>query len=209
MPDKKKQKTAEVEEEKPAAAEGGEGASAEGAAEEKKKSPVKIIIIAVVGAVVVIGGIVAALFFMGIIGGKPGKASVAADANGAETAQDSSKKKDNGKKGDKVDDKSGKGAFYDMGEIVVNLSADGGRHQTVLQIVVQLELENPEDKPSLDAIKPRIVDNFQTYLRELRLDDLRGSAGLYRLREELLFRVSEAAYPIKIKDVLFQRMLMQ
>ena len=56
---------------------------------------------------------------------------------------------------------------------------------------------------------PRIVDNFQVYLRELRLDDLRGSAGVYRLREELLARVNTAVRPAKIKDVLFKEMLVQ
>ena len=56
---------------------------------------------------------------------------------------------------------------------------------------------------------PRVIDNFQTYLRELRLDDLKGSAGMYRLREELLVRVNAAAAPAKIKDVLFKEMLVQ
>ena len=53
---------------------------------------------------------------------------------------------------------------------------------------------------------PKIIDNFQTYLRELRIDDLKGSAGMYRLREELLIRVNAGAAPIKIKDVLFKEM---
>ena len=56
---------------------------------------------------------------------------------------------------------------------------------------------------------PRIVDNFQVYLRELRLEDLRGSAGLYRLREELLSRVNIAAQPAQVNDVLFKEMLVQ
>jgi flagellar FliL protein len=56
---------------------------------------------------------------------------------------------------------------------------------------------------------PRIIDNFQVYLRELRLDDLRGSAGIYRLREELLMRVNTAAQPVHVKDVLFREMLVQ
>ena len=56
---------------------------------------------------------------------------------------------------------------------------------------------------------PRVIDNFQTYLRELRIDDLKGSAGMYRLREELLVRVNAAAAPAKITDVLFKEMLVQ
>jgi flagellar FliL protein len=56
---------------------------------------------------------------------------------------------------------------------------------------------------------PRIVDNFQIYLRELRVDDLRGSGGIYRLREELLARVNAAVAPVKVNDVLFKEMLVQ
>jgi flagellar FliL protein len=56
---------------------------------------------------------------------------------------------------------------------------------------------------------PRIIDNFQVYLRELRIEDLRGSAGMYRLREELLLRVNASAAPARIVDVLFKEMLVQ
>lgn len=219
MADKKKEKEKDAKndakEEKPAA-EGAEGAT-EGEGEGKKKSKKMIIIIAV-AAVLVLGGVAAALFFTGVIGGKPKPAAEAgADGHGAAEADAGHGESAASEEGHKAEAKGGGGghggkegesAFFDLGEIVVNLSADG-RRQTILQLVVQLELENVEDKPALESLKPRIVDNFQTYMRELRIDDLRGSKGLYRLREELLFRVTEAVYPIKVKDVLFQRMLMQ
>ncbi|MBI3418668.1 MAG: flagellar basal body-associated FliL family protein, partial [Proteobacteria bacterium] len=123
------------------------------------------------------------------------KGAPAAGEHGKESKEDEAKKKEGA-------------VFYDLGEMVVNLNTDGKR-QTFLKLVVQLELESAADKPVIENLKPRIVDNFQTYLRELRVDDLRGSAGLYRLREELLFRVTEAVHPIKIRDVLFQQMLVQ
>ena len=56
---------------------------------------------------------------------------------------------------------------------------------------------------------PRIVDSFQVYLRELRIEDLQGSAGLQRLREELLMRVNSAAQPTVVRDVRFREMLGQ
>jgi flagellar protein FliL len=56
---------------------------------------------------------------------------------------------------------------------------------------------------------PRIIDTFVTYLRELRPEDLRGSAGLMRLREEMLVRVQAAARPARVTDVLFREMLVQ
>ena len=66
-----------------------------------------------------------------------------------------------------------------------------------------------EDQKVLEQVLPRVVDNFQVYLRELRAEDLRGSAGLYRLREDLLSRAQTAAAPADVRDVLFKEMLIQ
>lgn len=98
--------------------------------------------------------------------------------------------------------------FYDLPEILVNLNS-AGRKQNFLKIRVSLELESPLDVPKIEAVMPRIIDNFQVYLRELRIEDLQGSAGLLRLREELLTRVSSAVKPAKVNDVLFKEMLVQ
>lgn len=150
--------------------------------------------------------------FTGVLGGKkPEAGKEQVDGHGeskGEAAKDEAhgEGKGEGKEGGKKGE--GGPIFFDMGEVVVNLQTDGKR-QVFLKLVIQLELEAEEDKATIEKIKPRIIDNFQTYLRELRLDDLRGSAGLYRLREELLFRVTEAAQPVKVKDVLIQQMLVQ
>lgn len=105
-------------------------------------------------------------------------------------------------------DKKGAPVYYSLGDQLVNLSGEG-KHPNFLKVKISLELADEKDLPLMDALKPRIVDNFQVYLRELRIDDLRGSAGMYRLREELLMRVTEAAAPVRIRDVLFQEMLVQ
>jgi len=103
---------------------------------------------------------------------------------------------------------TGDAVFYDLQEIIVNLNT-GGRKSSFLKIRISLELANEEDVQRIESVMPRIVDNFQTYLRELRIDDLKGSSGMYRLREELLARVSVAAAPAKVNDVLFKEMLVQ
>jgi len=100
------------------------------------------------------------------------------------------------------------GVYYELPELLVNLNTDE-RKSSFLKIRISLEIEVPEDIPRIEQIMPRIVDNFQVYLRELRIEDLQGAAGMYRLREELLTRVSAAAAPIKVKDVLFREMLIQ
>ena len=98
--------------------------------------------------------------------------------------------------------------FFPLEELIVNLNA-GGRKSTFLKIRVSLELADGEDISRIESVMPRIMDNFQVYLRELRIEDLKGSAGMYRLREELLTRVNAAAAPAKIQDVLFKEMLVQ
>lgn len=98
--------------------------------------------------------------------------------------------------------------FYDLPEMLVDLNTQG-RKRTFLKIRVSLELASPTDTPLVESVMPRIIDNFQVYLRELRLEDLQGAAGVYRLREELLVRVNQAVRPAKVNDVLFKDMLIQ
>jgi flagellar FliL protein len=98
--------------------------------------------------------------------------------------------------------------FYDLPELLVNLNT-GGRKSSYLKMRVSLEVAGQEDVKRLEDVMPRIIDNFQVYLRELRVEDLKGSAGMYRLREELLTRVNAAVAPAKVNDVLFKEMLVQ
>lgn len=99
--------------------------------------------------------------------------------------------------------------FFDLPDFLVNLNSGGAKKANFLKLSVSLELATEEDRARVQAVMPRIVDNFQIYLRELRVDDLRGSGGIYRLREELLARVNAAVAPAKVDDVLFKEMLVQ
>ncbi|MSO98051.1 MAG: flagellar basal body protein FliL [Rhodospirillaceae bacterium] len=98
--------------------------------------------------------------------------------------------------------------FLDLSEMLVNLNTPG-RKRNFLKIRVTLELGSEADITVVQAVEARIVDSFQVYLRELRLEDLQGSAGMYRLREELLTRVSAAVRPAQVKDVLFKEIIVQ
>ena len=98
--------------------------------------------------------------------------------------------------------------MYALPEMLVNINT-AGRAQNFLKIQVSLELNNEADINRIENVLPRIVDNFQVYLRELRLEDLQGASGMYRLREELLNRVNAAVRPAQVKDVLFQEMIVQ
>jgi flagellar FliL protein len=73
----------------------------------------------------------------------------------------------------------------------------------------RVELARAEDSAALTAAMPRLLDLFTTYLREIRPEELRGSAGTQRLREELMARANLVAAPVRINDVLFQEILVQ
>ncbi|MAF97707.1 MAG: flagellar basal body protein FliL [Micavibrio sp.] len=102
----------------------------------------------------------------------------------------------------------GGGKYVTVPTMLVNLNTDDGTPR-YLRLSVQIELRSAADYGAVEAVLPRVVDQFQTYLRELRVRDLRGSAGIYRLQMELLWRVNQAAKPVRVKDILFQEILIQ
>lgn len=101
--------------------------------------------------------------------------------------------------------------FFEVPDILVNVASSDGK-PVFLKLAVSLELEEGADEAAtaqLEPVMPRVVDQLQTYLRELRIEDLSGSAAMFRLKEELLRRVNLAADPIKVKSVLFREMIIQ
>ena len=157
--------------------------------ESSQGSGKKLIIIIAVVFLLAVGGIAAA-YFTGLI--QP----ILDMMMGEEEVQEEEER-------DKAD-----AIFFPLEEMIVNLNT-GGRKSTFLKIRVSLELEDAGDISRIETVMPRILDNFQVYLRELRIEDLKGSAGMYRLREELLTRVNAAIAPTKVHDVLFKEMLVQ
>jgi len=107
-------------------------------------------------------------------------------------------------------------AFLDMPEIVTNLNATG-RRPVYVKLRSKLELARAEDSALIQASMPRLLALFQTYLREMRPEELRGSLGTQRLREELVARANIAvaqagrgdAQQIRINDILFLELLVQ
>ncbi len=98
--------------------------------------------------------------------------------------------------------------FLELPEMVTNLNGNP-RRPNFVKLRARVELARAEDLPVAQAAMPRLQDLFQTYLRETRPEELRGSAGTYRLREELLARGNLAVAPARITDVLFTEMLVQ
>lgn len=98
--------------------------------------------------------------------------------------------------------------IFNLPTMTVNLNSDGGREQ-FMKLTVALEVA---DEAMMAEIQPRlakVIDAFQVYLRELRSSDLEGSAGIYRLKEELRRRVNVAIFPAQVEGILFKEILVQ
>ena len=99
--------------------------------------------------------------------------------------------------------------YVDVPEILVNLVGLPGERVQYLKVKIVLEVKEEKQIEAIKPSMPRVSDVFQTYLRELRAGDLSGSAGLFRLKEELTRRVNVAVAPQQVSAVLFKEIMIQ
>jgi flagellar FliL protein len=99
--------------------------------------------------------------------------------------------------------------FIDVPDMLVNLVGAPGERVQYLKVRVVLEVKEEKQVEAIKPTMPRVTDIFQTYLRELRPVDLNGSAGLFRLKEELTRRVNAAISPSEVNAVLFKEIVVQ
>ncbi len=151
---------------------------------EAPKSKKKLIII-IVAAVLLLGGGGAGVMMSGILGGGEDKEKTAEEALTAEHIM-----------------------YHDMEEFLVNLN-NPGTQISFLKAVITLELPNQLSLNEVQDKMPKIRDVFQVYLRELRNSDLQGSAGLQRLRVELLLRINSVMEKGKVNNILFKEIIIQ
>ena len=163
--------------------EGEGGAAAADAAEgaPSKKGKLKLII-AAVGFFVIIGGGVGAWMLMSKGHGEDKNAEAAA---------------------------AKPPSYVDVPEIMVNLVGLPGERVQYLRVKIVLEVKEEKQIEAIKPAMPRVSDIFQTYMRELRAGDLNGSAGLFRLKEELTRRVNAAVAPQQVSAVLFKEIVIQ
>ncbi|MCP4393792.1 MAG: flagellar basal body protein FliL [Alphaproteobacteria bacterium] len=157
----------------------------------KKKGKKKLIFILL--PILLIFGIIVGLFFSGVLDSLLGSKETEADKVDVLAAKTGFKKS----------------IFYDLPEITVNLNAPRGELQNILKVQISMEIEKQIDVTLIESIMPKIIDNFQVHLRELRAEDLHGAAGLYKLREELLFRINDASKPATVTNIMFKQMLVE
>ena len=100
-------------------------------------------------------------------------------------------------------------AFVEVPDMMVNLAGAPGERVQYLKVKIVLEVKEEKQIEAIKPSMPRVTDIFQTYVRELRATDLNGSAGLFRLKEELTRRVNAAVAPIQVSAVLFKEIVVQ
>jgi flagellar FliL protein len=211
------------------AAEAEAGAEGEEGAPKKKKLPILFIIAPV--ALLVLGGGGAAAFFL--MKPKPAEAhgEEAAAAEGGHGEAKAEEKGGHGKEEKKGEEKGGGHGgggkegeadpslgvisagpdgvtFYTLPDMVMNIQSADGR-PTFLKLKLTLEMHDAGVASHLQEEMPRLQDMFTGFVRELRPEDLSGSAGTYQLRAEILRRVNLIAAPGKVDAVLIEEMLVQ
>ncbi len=190
----KKAKTPEPE--APAAVDGEDGA-----VEGKKKPPLVLLIGAGVGALVVLGGGGTAAALM--MGGH----KAPADAHAKAKPKHKAPKKAEGKDGKSPISQGPDGVvYYTMPDLTANIQGADSRPQ-FLKLKLVFELPDEDTAEAIEPNAPRLNDMFQGFLRELRPEDLNGSAGSYQLRMEIQRRVNLVIAPAKVNAVLIQEML--
>ncbi len=189
------------------APEGEAAEGVEGEAPAKKKLPLKMLIIAGVAAVLVLGGGGGAAWMFLL---KPKPEAAGEHGEKPKKKPKKEKKAEGGKGGEGgaavVREGPDGVVFYTLPDIVVNMQTADGR-PTFLKLKLTLELADESAVEALDPNMPRLQDMFQTFLRELRPEDLSGSQGSYQLRMEILRRVNLVIAPTKVKAVLIEEML--
>lgn len=185
--------------------EGGEGE----AAPAKKKLPLLFIVIP--AALLVLGGGGGAAFLL--MQPKSAEAGDHAAPKKGGHAKKAEKKGGHGGGGGEADASLGvisEGpdgvVFYTLPDMVVNIQSADGR-PTFLKLKLTLEMHDYALAEHLQAEMPRMHDMFQGFLRELRPEDLAGSAGSFQLRAEILRRVNLIAAPGEVDAVLIEEML--
>ena len=163
-------------------------ADVEEGAPAKKGIPKLFIIIGAAAIVVLLGG--AGLFFFLASSSAPVEEAAADDGHGGVAA-------------------AGHTFIFNLPPMIVNLNGEDGQKEAFMKLTVALEVANQETMVAIQPSMAKVVDAFQVYLRELRRSDLEGSAGVYRLKEELLRRVNVAIYPSRVESILFKEILVQ
>jgi flagellar protein FliL len=188
---------------------GGDGTPAEG---KKRMAGKQLVLFIILPAVLLLGG-GATAFFM--LSNKPDEAAAAKSGKADKKAKETKEAKKGDKGGEKKSNNepqvsegpSGEG-YLTLPDMVVNISTADSK-PAYLKLKLTLQAKDVETVEAVEAALPRVMDQYNGFLRELRMEDVAGSAGYSRLQMELLKRVNLAIAPAQIDAVLIEEMLVQ
>lgn len=212
------------------------GAEGEGAPAKKKMAGKTLVLFIILPAVLVLGGGgAAAMMLLG--GGKPaaaaetsgeeeeegdshakakeGHGEAKAEEHGAPAAggehggAEAAAVGEPGDVGHPLECHDGDPCYYAMPKLVVNLAGTEGQRSPYMELELTLESSSSATFKRVPDLMPRLKDQLTSFLRELRVEDLNGSTGTWRLRRELLNRFNTVMDPKKVDAVLIESMLIQ
>ena len=96
-------------------------------------------------------------------------------------------------------------AFVALDPLIINMPNQSGRQ--FLRFTAQLEVD-PATQAEVEAIKPRIVDVLNGYLRAVELADLEDPTVLLRLRAQMLRRVQVVTGEGRVRDLLIMEFVL-
>jgi flagellar protein FliL len=187
-----------------------------GAVGKKKMAGKQLVLFIILPAILLLGGGAATYFLVLKKPPTPAEASAKAKADKSDKKDKKAEKKgDKGgeKKGEEGGVKTAEGpngeGFLTMPDIVVNIATADTSRPAYLKLKLTLQAKDMETIEAIQPLLPRIMDQYNGFLRELRMEDVAGSAGYTRLQMELLKRVNLAVAPAQIDAVLIEEMLVQ
>lgn len=168
----------------------------------------KKVIIGAAAAVLLLAGGGGAAMMMAGGGEKPAHGEQAKSEAHAESEEEDHAEEEEENAEGEGEGKDGELPLVDVPPMIVNLRTTNGEPR-YLKIRFMLEAKSAEKTEKLKAKLPLIIDSYQPFLRELRPEDISGSAAVFRIKEEMLIRASEAAGKGMVKDVLIQDLVQQ
>lgn len=108
-----------------------------------------------------------------------------------------------------ADAKTAAGVSYvEAPEMMVNLrGADGATR--FLKLRFMIVPASPAKSEAIRTKLPLLIDAYQPFLRELRPEDLAGSAAIFRIKEEMMARAVTQLGAGVVKDILIQDIVQQ
>ncbi|MBO9725472.1 MAG: flagellar basal body-associated FliL family protein [Novosphingobium sp.] len=100
-----------------------------------------------------------------------------------------------------------KSSYIEVPAMIVNLRG-GDSQARFLKLRFIIVAANGKADKVKDKL-PVVLDALQPFLRELRPDDLNGSAAVFRIKEEMMTRATQALGAGMVKDVLIQDLVQQ